>query len=75
VEIDPGTHMLCTRLCPWETGVTEVVSKQCDLAKHVSERREQSSKDGSPPRRHPGKEKVDDSDVAAAERDLGYQSP
>jgi hypothetical protein len=24
VEIDPGTHMLCTRLCPWETGVTLV---------------------------------------------------
>jgi hypothetical protein len=45
-----------------------------DLAKHVSERREQSSKDGSPPRRRPGKEKVDD-EVAAAERDLGYQSP
>jgi hypothetical protein len=22
VEIDPGTHMLCTRLCPLETGVT-----------------------------------------------------
>jgi hypothetical protein len=22
VEIDPGTHMLCTRLCPSETGVT-----------------------------------------------------
>jgi hypothetical protein len=31
-----------------------------DLAKRVSERREQSSKDGSPPRRRPGKEKVDD---------------
>jgi hypothetical protein len=46
-----------------------------DLAKHVSVRREQSSKDGSPPRRHPGKEKVDDGEVAAAERDLGYQSP
>jgi hypothetical protein len=46
-----------------------------DLAKHVSERREQSSKDGSPPRRRPGKEKVDDGEVAAAERDLGYQSP
>jgi hypothetical protein len=30
VEIDPGTHMLCTRLCPLETGVTEVVSEQCD---------------------------------------------
>jgi hypothetical protein len=46
-----------------------------DLAKCVSERREQSSKDGSPPRRRPSKEKVDDGDVAAAERDLGYQSP
>jgi hypothetical protein len=47
-----------------------------DLAKRVSERREQSSKDGSPPCRRPGKEKVDDDEeVAAAERDLGYQSP
>jgi hypothetical protein len=46
-----------------------------DLAKRVSERHEQSSKDGSPPRRRPGKEKVDDNEVAAAERDLGYQSP
>ena len=46
-----------------------------DLAKRVSERREQSSKDGSPPRCRPGKEKVDDCEVAAAERDLGYQSP
>jgi hypothetical protein len=45
------------------------------LAKRVSERREQTSKDGSPPRRRPGKEKADDGDVAAGERDLGYQSP
>jgi hypothetical protein len=45
-----------------------------DLAKCVSERREQSYKDGSPPRRRLGKEKVDDGEVAAAERDLGYQS-
>jgi hypothetical protein len=28
-----------------------------DLAKRVSERREQSSKDGSPPHRRPGKER------------------
>jgi hypothetical protein len=42
------------------------------LAKRVSERRELSSKDGSPPRRRPGKEKVDDSEVVVAERDLGY---
>jgi hypothetical protein len=45
-----------------------------DLAKRVSERREQSPKDGSPPRHRLGKEKVDDIEVAAAERDLGYQS-
>jgi hypothetical protein len=49
--------------------------KIIDLAKCVSEWREQSSKDGSPPRRRPGKEKVDDGEVAAAEWDLGYQSP
>jgi hypothetical protein len=46
-----------------------------DLAKRVSERREQSSKDSSPPRHRPGKEKVDDGEVAAGERDLRYQSP
>jgi hypothetical protein len=45
------------------------------LAKRVSERCEQTSKDGSPPRRRPGKERVDDGDVAAGEWDLGYQSP
>jgi hypothetical protein len=49
--------------------------KIIDLVKHVNERSEQSSKDGSPPRRRPGKEKVDDGEVTAAERDLGYQSP
>jgi hypothetical protein len=46
-----------------------------DLAKHISERREQSPRDGSPPRHRPRKERVDDGEVAAAERDLGYQSP
>jgi hypothetical protein len=46
-----------------------------DLAKRVSERREQSSKDGSPPCRRPGKERVDDGEVATAEWDLEYQSP
>jgi hypothetical protein len=45
------------------------------IVKHVSERRERTSKDGSPPRRRPSKEKVDDGGVAARERDLGYQSP
>jgi hypothetical protein len=37
------------------------------LAKRVSERREQSSKDDSPPHRRPGKEGVDDGEVAAGE--------
>jgi hypothetical protein len=46
-----------------------------ELAKRVSERREQTSRDGSPSRRRPGKERVDDGEVAAGERDLGYQSP
>jgi hypothetical protein len=45
------------------------------LAKCVSERREQTSKDGSSPRRRPGKEKVDEGDTAAGEWDLRYQSP
>jgi hypothetical protein len=46
-----------------------------ELAKRVSERREQTSRDGTPPRRRPGKERADDSEVAAGEWDLGYQSP
>jgi hypothetical protein len=46
-----------------------------DLMKRVSERREQSPKDGSPPRRRPGKERVDDGEVTAAERDLGISHP
>jgi hypothetical protein len=45
------------------------------LAKHVSERREQASRDGSPPRCRPSKEKVDEGDTATGERDLRYQSP
>jgi hypothetical protein len=46
-----------------------------ELAKRVSERREQTSKDGSPPRRWPCKERVDDGEVATGEWVLGYQSP
>jgi hypothetical protein len=46
-----------------------------ELAKRVSERREQTSKDGSPPCRRLGKKRVDSGEVAAREPDLGYQSP
>jgi hypothetical protein len=45
------------------------------LAKRISERCEQASRDGSPPWHRPGKEKVEEGDVAAGERDLGYQAP
>ena len=45
------------------------------LAKRVSGRHEQASKDGSPPpRQQSGKEKASDSEAAAGE-ELGYQSP
>jgi hypothetical protein len=53
---------------------TEQCCEIIDLAKRISERHKQSSKDGSPPRRRPGKDKVDDGEVAAVERDPGYQS-
>jgi hypothetical protein len=45
-----------------------------ELAKHVSRRCEQSSRDSSPPRCRPGKERVNDGEVAAVERELEYQS-
>jgi hypothetical protein len=45
------------------------------LTKRVSEWREKASKDGSPPRRRPSKEKVDEGDATVGERGLGYQSP
>jgi hypothetical protein len=53
----------------------EIIDLAKRISERISERHEQSSKDGSPPRRRPGKEKVDDGEVATAERDLGYQSP
>ena len=44
--------------------------------KRVSGQREQASKDGSPPpHQRPGKEKASDSEAAAVEKGLGYQSP
>ena len=46
------------------------------LTKRVSGWREKASKDGSPPpRQWYGKEKDSDSEAAAGEKELGYQSP
>jgi hypothetical protein len=46
-----------------------------ELAKRVSERREQTSRDGSPSRHRPGKERVDEGEVAAGERTSGISHP
>jgi hypothetical protein len=64
--------MLCT---PYGRHNAAECHEIIELAKCISERREQSSRDGSPPRRRPGKERADDDEVAAAKQDLGYQSP
>jgi hypothetical protein len=64
--------------CPVHPNARHSALECCEIikfAKRVSERCEQSSKDGSPPRRRPGKERVDDDEVVAGERELGYQSP
>jgi hypothetical protein len=43
-----------------------------ELVRLVSERRKQTSKDGSPPCRRPSKERVDNGEVVVGEPDLGY---
>jgi hypothetical protein len=45
------------------------------LAERLSKRRDEASREGSSPPRWSGKEKVSDVDAAAAERELGYQTP
>jgi hypothetical protein len=65
-------------LCPMHPNSLHSASEYREiikLTKRVSERRKQTSKDGSPPRRRPGKVRVDNGDVAAGERDLGYRPP
>jgi hypothetical protein len=65
-------HALCTPNNRYSATECREIIK---LMKRVSEQCEQTSKDGSPPRCWPSKEKVDDGDVVVGERDLGYQSP
>jgi hypothetical protein len=63
--------------CPMHPNGRHSVVECCeiiDLAKCIIAWREQSSGDGSPPHRRPGKERADDEEVAAAKPDLGYQS-
>jgi hypothetical protein len=68
---DPGS-------CPVHPGARHSDSECCEILKlteRVSKRREQASKDDSSPPRWSGKGKVSDADAAAAERELGYQTP
>jgi hypothetical protein len=78
-------HSKCTRQKGSDSGSCPIHPSSCHsasecreilkLAKRISERREQASRDGSPPHCRPGKEKVDEGDLAAGERDLRYQAP
>jgi hypothetical protein len=62
-------HALCTRM---------VATTPRSVARSSTSQNTSASGTSSPPKtapRRPNKEKVDDSEVAAAERDLRYQSP
>jgi hypothetical protein len=64
--------------CPIHPGACHSASECREilkLAERVSKRREQASNDDSSPPRRSGKEKVSDADAAAAEKELGYQTP
>jgi hypothetical protein len=45
------------------------------LTKRLHKRRDQASKEGSPPPQRSGKEKASDADATTTERELGYQTP
>jgi hypothetical protein len=65
-------------LCPVHPNAHHGASECCEiirLAKRVSEWRKQPSRGGTPPRHRPGKERVDNDEVAAGDQELGYQSP
>src|SRR6185437_14905630 len=71
-----GTAFWRTSRCSSSAGGDAGCREIQKLAKRVSVRREQSSKDGSPPpRQRSGKEKASDSGAAAGEKELRYQSP
>jgi hypothetical protein len=61
--------------CPVHPNNRHNASECWEIIKLMKRVSEQTSKDGSPPRRRPGKEKVDEGDATAGERDLRYQSP
>jgi hypothetical protein len=68
---DPGS-------CPVHPGARHSATECREiqkLAERLSKRRDQASREGSPPPRRSVKKKVSDADAAAGERELGYQTP
>jgi hypothetical protein len=68
---DPGS-------CPIHLGARHSTTECREIQKLtecLSKRRDQASKDDSSPPQRSGKEKVSEADAAAAERELGYQTP
>jgi hypothetical protein len=68
---DPGS-------CPVHPGARHSATECREiqkLAERLSKRRDQASREGSSPPQRSGKEKDSDADAAAAERELGYQTP
>jgi hypothetical protein len=68
---DPGS-------CPVHPGARHSATECCEiqkLAERLSQRCDQASREGSSPPRWSGKERVSDASAAAAERELGYQTP
>jgi hypothetical protein len=66
------------RSCPIHPGACHSASECREilkLAERISKRHEQSSKDDSSLPWRSGKDKVSDTDTAAAEKELGYQTP
>jgi hypothetical protein len=77
---EAAVYCTCRRSCDWRPERAQQVPmatgrQQLKLMKRFSEWREQTSKDGSPPRRRPGKERVNDGDVATGERGSGISPP
>jgi hypothetical protein len=68
---DPGSCLVHPRARHSATECREIQK----LAERLSKRRDQASREGSSPPRRSGKEKLSDADAAAAEKELGYQTP
>jgi hypothetical protein len=70
-ESSGGTCPVHPNSCHRAADCREIIK----LARRISERREQSSKDVSSPHRRPGQKEADEEATSVEGQDLGYQSP